>query len=119
VNGGNYGWNIREGAHCFGGGTSCSTAGLIDPIAEYGHSASRCSVTGGYVYRGNGIAPLFGQYVFGDFCTGEIWAITGPGVPMTLIADSKLSLSSFGEGNDGELYALGLDEGCVMRLVAR
>jgi glucose/arabinose dehydrogenase len=116
VSGGNYGWNIREGAHCFGGGTDCPTAGLIDPVAEYGHDAGRCSVTGGYVYRGSAIPALFGSYVFGDFCTGEIWSMSTGGGPMQLIASSGLLLSSFGEGNDGEIYAVGLREGCVLRL---
>lgn len=104
--GGNYGWNRREGAHCFGV-EACAAGGLIDPVAEYGHDEG-CSVTGGYVYRGKALPWLAGQYVFGDFCTGRIWRLDGQGRRHRL-ADSGLQLSSFAEGEDGELYALNLN----------
>src|SRR5262249_43257403 len=63
--GGNYGWPIREGAHCYNAST-CSTAGLTDPVAEYQHTGGPSAVIGGYVYRGSAIPELQGAYVFGD-----------------------------------------------------
>ena len=58
-----------EGAHCFAR-AGCATDGLTLPIAEYGHDLG-CSVTGGYVYRGEAIADLHGWYLFGDYCSGH------------------------------------------------
>jgi glucose/arabinose dehydrogenase len=104
VRGGNYGWAIREGAHCYGT-ERCRTKGLIDPVAEYGHSEG-CSVTGGYVYRGKAIPALQGAYLYGDFCSGRIWALCqGKGLSR-LLMNSGLNISSFAEGLDGELYVL-------------
>ena len=52
----NYGWNTREGMHCFGSDT-CPADGMVDPVAEYTHDEG-CSVTGGYVYRGAALPQL-------------------------------------------------------------
>jgi uncharacterized repeat protein (TIGR03806 family) len=111
VSGGNYGWRFREGAHCFNPSTGCPTDSggdaLLDPDAEYDHSLG-ASVTGGYVYRGAGIAALAGRYVFGDFISGRIFAHTpasGVRAPDALL-DSSLSISSFAEAEDGELYVV-------------
>lgn len=106
--GGNYGWNIMEGAHCFNPPTDCNTAGLRLPVAEYDRSGG-CSVTGGYVYRGRGVAGLAGRYVFGDYCSGRIWVLSeaGPGRwAMALLLESGMSISSFGEDEAGELYVV-------------
>lgn len=116
--GGNYGWNIREGAHCFNSDT-CDASGLIDPVVEYDHSQG-CSVTGGYVYRGTAIPALAGVYIYGDFCSGRIWGLFGDaeGHPRAeLLIDSDISITSFGEDQAGELYVLG-SEGQIFRLVA-
>jgi glucose/arabinose dehydrogenase len=116
--GGNYGWNIREGAHCFGSDT-CDASGLIDPIVEYDHSQG-CSVTGGYVYRGTAIPALVGVYIYGDFCSGRIWGLFSDeeGHPRAeLLIDSDISITSFSENQAGELYVLG-SEGQIFQLVA-
>ncbi len=63
---GNYGWNIREGAHCFEPASGCQTQDLIDPVAEYGHDLG-FSITGGHVYRGLQTTQVAGNYVFADF----------------------------------------------------
>jgi len=117
--GGNYGWRVFEGTSCTGNDPlSCSAPGFIGPIFEYGHTGGRCSVTGGYVYRGTrGTFPL-GTYVFGDFCTGEIFALRAAanGAPITLLLDTELSISSFGVDEEGEIYVVGLG-GSVFRIV--
>ena len=103
--GGNYGWVCFEGT--FKTIFPCgSEQNLQPPVAEYGRSVGT-AVTGGYVYRGTAIPTLFGRYVFGDFTSGRIWHIAGdtqPTVRVTDGFDSGLNISSFGEGNDGELY---------------
>ncbi len=125
VNGGNYGWVIREGAHCFDPlnpgevpPDTCPTAGLIDPIAEYDHSDG-LSIIGGYVYRGTSFPALLGKYIFGDFSqnfgpTGRLFYIDMDG-DRSQIFEFKLGANNdplglfvfgFGEGEGGELYAL-------------
>lgn len=111
--GGNYGWRVFEGNHCTNI-DPCDTSGLTFPIAEYAHSVGRCSVTGGYAYRGSRSTLPAGTYVFGDFCTGEIFALSGGG-PTLLMNTSRL-LPSFGEDEAGEIYVVDLG-GAVDRLV--
>ncbi|MBK9709842.1 MAG: PQQ-dependent sugar dehydrogenase [Kouleothrix sp.] len=113
----NYGWNIREATHCYQA-QSCQAEGLVDPIHEYSH-AEGCSVTGGYVYRGAAMPELQGIYLFGDYCSGTIWSLhqtAGQWEPRELL-QSKLSISSFGEDEAGELYVTDLGGG-LYRMVA-
>jgi len=114
--GGNYGWRVAEGNHCnptIGGG-SCSLSGFVQPIAEYVHSGGRCSITGGYVYRGTRQTLPFGTYVFADFCSGEVFTLAGGGP--SLLLNTGMSISSFGEDEAGELYIVALG-GTVHRLI--
>jgi glucose/arabinose dehydrogenase len=105
--GGNYGWRCFEGTR--NTGFACgSPANLQAPVAEYGRSVGT-TVTGGYVYRGTASPALVGRYVFGDFGSGRIWHIAADAAPtltMTSGFDSGLNISSFGEGNDGEIYVV-------------
>ena len=117
--GANYGWNIMEGTSCFRN-AGCSREGLEPPVAEYGRDGG-CSVTGGYVYRGSRLPSLSGAYLYGDFCTGNIWALRHDGgrvVEEALIADTDLQISSFAEGPDGEVYILSFT-GEIARLALR
>ena len=107
--GGNFGWNIMEGAHCYNA-ASCNQTGLILPVAEYDHSQG-FAVTGGYVYRGTDITFLQGQYLYADYSTGRIWALqqTGPTqYTSTELLDTALNIASFAEDHDGELYVINL-----------
>jgi hypothetical protein len=113
--GGNYGWRVREGFNCTSLDPAlCNASGFTDPITAYPHTGGRCSVTGGYVYRGSrGTLPA-GTYVYGDFCTGEIFRF--PGGPAEVLLDTGLGISSFGEDESGEIYVVGLNGGTVHRL---
>ena len=109
----NLGWNQMEGFETYEGGSE--PADHTRPILAYGHENDRCSVTGGSVYRGE-LLPLFnGVYLFGDFCSGEIFgAQTSPGGVIFRNLGLQLSrnvLSSFGTDEDGEMYVLSLDGG--------
>ena len=111
--GGNYGWRVLEGTSCTNlGPASCTAPGFTAPVAEYGHSAGRCSVTGGYVYRGSAIPLLRGGYVFGDYCSGEIWVVSAyasaPASKVRLL-DTSLLISSFGQIGGGELVVTDLN----------
>ncbi len=107
VRGGNYGWAIREGMHCYQA-LSCTGTGLIEPVAEYSH-LDGCSVTGGYVYRGTAVPALRGQYLYGDFCSGRIWSLdahaASPAAPVQRM-NSGLRISSFAEDRAGEVYVI-------------
>lgn len=106
----NYGWSTCEGAHLRGTMTPCANSTFVDPIAEYDHSQG-CSITGGYVYRGTSIASLNGVYFFGDFCTGTIWSLQQvPGdVPQVeVVINSGLSVASFAQSIDGEIYVVNI-----------
>ena len=114
----NYGWNVMEGAHCFSPRSDCDDAGLQLPLAEYSR-AGGCSVIGGYVYRGTGLPTLAGAYIYGDFCSGKIWGLWYDGRSVTnnlLLADSGLSVTSFGLDLAGNLYILSRDAG-IYRLI--
>ncbi len=111
--GGNYGWNIMEGDQCFSPPSDCDMTGLELPIATYGHPPADPtggrSITGGYVYRGSQFIDLDGLYFFGDYSTGRIWILeeTSPEVfTRTELLDTDLSISSFGEDEDGEIYVV-------------
>jgi len=102
----NYGWRLLEGTHCFNPESHCREGQtFVDPVTEYAHSSGRCSVTGGYVYRGQNLPDLVGTYIFGDFCSGEIWGYQEGRTRLLLTTD--LQISSFGEDREGELYVLG------------
>jgi glucose/arabinose dehydrogenase len=112
--GGNYGWKVLEGTRCTGNGTvSCAAPGFIPPIFEYIHSNGRCSITGGYVYRGTKGSLPFGSYIYGDYCTGEIFLLSGGA--QQLLLDTNSNISSFGEDEAGEIYVVGLG-GTVHRI---
>ena len=113
----NYGWRLLEGTHCFNPEANCrQVEHLVDPVTEYAHSSGRCSVTGGYVYRGQKIADLIGTYIFGDFCSGEIWGYREGDTRMLRATD--LHIASFGEDRNGELYVVGYG-GEIFRIVFR
>jgi glucose/arabinose dehydrogenase len=116
----NYGWRVLEGKTCFNPSSGCSTSGKTPPMAVYSHG-SGCSVTGGYVYRGLAYRGLVGGYLFGDFCSGRIWALRAHGPASqspVLMADTNLSISSFGEGPDGTIYVTDLGSGDIWAIVA-
>ncbi len=118
--GANLGWNLREGTHEFSGDRP---DGNVDPVFEYAHGGdpTGCSISGGYVYRGTAIPDLVGSYVFGDYCTARLWAVS--------IADAEVAfrdlghavpggnLAGFGVDPAGELVALSL-AGSVVRIEA-
>lgn len=117
--GGNFGWNLFEGNHVFEGSEN-QREGLIFPILEYQHGGGNCSVTGGYVYRGTQLPEWYGVYIFGDYCTGVIWgALPNPeGLwQAQQLYDLPVSLSSFGEDQNGELYLTAL-EGSIYKLTS-
>ncbi len=127
----NLGWPITEGLHCFKPDAGAveiydistsmpceGTEDFTEPITSYEH-AGKCAIVGGIVYRGTAIPWLYGTYLFGDFCSGQIWALDGDaetGWGMIEIADLDKPLSSFGTDANGEVLVLTFG-GPVLRLI--
>ncbi|MEO6001122.1 MAG: PQQ-dependent sugar dehydrogenase [Chitinophagaceae bacterium] len=117
--GGNYGWRLMEADECYKM-QHCDTTGLIKPIWSY-HQGGETgnSVTGGYVCRDKNLPDLLGKYIYGDYTTGNVWALTYVGkkaVKNELIAKITSGLSSFGEDSKNNLYLLAYGNGKVFKL---
>ena len=118
----NYGWNVMEGSICYPPGTAmCSTAGLTLPVVDYDHSASACSITGGYVYRGAAVPALQGTYFYADFCAGFVRSFRLVNEMATELTDWMAlrpggNITSFGEDAAGELYIM-TSQGGLYRIV--
>lgn len=114
----NFGWRLMEASACFDPAEGCDAAGLVLPVAAYGHDLG-CSITGGYVYRGAAVPGLAGTYLFADYCSGTIWGLAAADerpTPRVLI-ESGLSVASFGEDEAGELCIVDLAGGRLFRVV--
>jgi len=119
--GGNYGWRCLEGTRATGFGCGANSNPQA-PVAEYGHDLGS-SITGGFVYRGSLSPKLVGRYVFADFGSGRVWSVandTPPTQTMTSSTafESHLSISTFAEANDGELYLVDYGGGGLYYLTA-
>jgi glucose/arabinose dehydrogenase len=102
----NYGWDVYEGRAVFER-KALGPGKLVQPVAQYPHSQG-CSVTGGYVYRGSK-ASLRGRYVYGDYCSGNVWSFKlsrGKATGLRREAFRVENVTSFGEDVAGELYAV-------------
>jgi glucose/arabinose dehydrogenase len=110
----NYGWSAYEGYAPYKVSRLNHTGTLVRPVHVYSHVGGNCSVTGGYVYRGNGVPSARGRYFYGDYCSGTIWSFRISGGKATGNRRESThigSLSSFGQGANGTLYAVSLDGG--------
>jgi uncharacterized repeat protein (TIGR03806 family) len=108
VKGGNYGWSVTEGTHSFRPARPVGPTPVLKPVWEHEHSEAR-SITGGYVYRGKRFPELAGQYVYGDYETGKVWALGWDGRAVTShrqLVDTPYKLVAFGQDADGELVLL-------------
>ncbi len=116
----NFGWSTMEGHECFAG--ACEADGLRLPTAVYSHDDG-CSVTGGFVYRGQSIPALVGRYFYADYCAGWIrtfrLAANGTATdPQELAVESPGRITSFGQDSQGEIYVV-VESGTVFRIEAR
>ncbi len=113
----NYGWSCYEGFAVYSA-TRCNAAiTYMMPVTAYRHNPE-CSITGGYVYRGGQYAQLAGRYIFGDLCSGRIWAMqkVGNAWQSVDLIRAQFSISSFGEDESGALYVAAYGQGLVYRL---
>ena len=133
----NFGWRCLEGTRSTGlAGCDPNDPSLFGPILEYGHSESiaptfihGCAIVGGYVYRGAAIPCLTGNYIFADYCSGDIWTFKrSPSGPLVNIVNRTAELdppgtlaiqgvSGFGEDNQGELYICDQNGGEIYKII--
>jgi hypothetical protein len=109
-----------EGSVCHEPMQGCNQAGLVIPVVEYDHSGGACSITGGYVYRGNVVPALQGTYFYGDYCLGFVRSfrlVNGAATEQTdwPTLDPNENITSFGEDEAGELYIV-TQQGRVYRI---
>ena len=116
----NYGWNRLEGRHCFAPAQGCDDPAFTLPVTDYGHDQG-CTVIGGYVDRAATPSALSGGYLFGDYCSGRLWAIDPasdtPRDPV-VVGESHRNIAAFGEDQSGRLYAADISGGEILRVVA-
>jgi glucose/arabinose dehydrogenase len=113
----NYGWPMLEGTECMDP-AHCHDAGLVAPLATYGHDMN-CAVMGGYMYRGPSATALAGSYLFGDLCTGGVFALAGgsdTGWKRVELGFQPIKISSFGEDGAGDAYVVDLQGGTIYRI---
>ena len=114
--GGNHGWNLREGYHCFPPHEPCKPIATIDPIHEYGHDLGR-AITGGYVSLSPDLPALLNHYLFADFVSGRFWALNLSNHTASLIGRWSMLPSTFGRDQHGRIYVAGYLRGDVYRLM--
>jgi glucose/arabinose dehydrogenase len=116
----NYGWRCYEGDADFKTGGCQSKSNYAPPVHVYPNRFDvGCSVTGGYVYRGQSMPEFYGDYLYADFCTGKFWSLSevAGAYENTEIGDfENEDISSFGEDENGELYVAGLASGKIYKL---
>jgi len=118
----NYGWRCYEATNAYLTSGCGNVSEYTDPVVEISHGgfSGPCSITGGYVYRGVEYTDIYGKYIFADYCSGDIWAITNDGAggfTNEELADINNSAwSSFGEDSQGRLYIASLTQGRIYKL---
>lgn len=118
--GGNYGWRIREADAPYKNGEKAADP-LVDPIYEYTHDNGDVSVTGGVVYEGKAISAIANKYLFADYASGRVWALTPTSrtsATTQQLLDRAGTISAFGEDRAGEVYLCDHGEGRILKLIA-
>ena len=116
----NYGWSCYEGTLVYDS-SDCFSGPHQEPVFEYNHDllTGGFSITGGYVYRGEGSPALTGQYLFCDFLTGHYWGLSPDSAGAFSLTDygfKELLISTFGQSHDGQVFALRIDSGIVYQV---
>ena len=122
VKGGNYGWRVKEGRSAFKSSAKGDGNNAIGPVWEYTHDNGDVSITGGLVYRGPTNPALRGKYIYADFASGRVWALTTNGAKAAgnqEILARVGSISAFGEDQKNEMYLCDLGSGNILKLVTK
>jgi len=112
----NYGWRCYEGNDAFNTAGCAAASTMTFPVAVYDHSGGKCSITGGYVYRGNQYPSLQGKYFFADFCSQQIGTLDGNNAITWTTPFTGNSFSTFGEDNLKQLYVAAVNNGKIYKI---
>ncbi|HMQ48980.1 MAG TPA: PQQ-dependent sugar dehydrogenase [Saprospiraceae bacterium] len=119
----NYGWRCYEGFDTYNTNNCGGASGYVQPVHVYpSDGVQGCSITGGYVYRGENNPSMYGYYFYADYCTGRFWGLRPDGQGgwsnVELLNLANQEFSSFGEDAEGELYVAGIGSGNIYQVVA-
>jgi len=115
TSGGNFGWKIMEGKNRFNNSKDDTTK-LIPPVFEYKHTDGNCSITGGFVYYGKKVNPFLGHYIYGDYCSKNVWKLNTNNYQNSFVAVAPSSINAFGVDSKNELYML-CNDGIIYEFV--
>ncbi|MFP3832016.1 PQQ-dependent sugar dehydrogenase [Chryseobacterium sp. SIMBA_028] len=113
----NYGWRCYEGNTPYNTTVGCpSASSMTFPIAVYDHSGGKCSITGGYVYRGTQYPSLQGKYFFADYCSTQIGILNPDNSIVWTTPYSGNNFSTFGQSSQKELYVAAVNSGKIFKI---
>lgn len=112
----NYGWRCYEGNTAYNTNGCASSSTMTFPISVYDHSGGKCSITGGYVYRGSLYPSLQGKYFFADYCSNQIGMLSSDNSITWTTAYPGNGFSSFGQDNQKGLYVAGVNSGKIYKI---
>lgn len=112
----NYGWRCYEGNNAYNTSGCAAQSTMTFPVAAYDHSGGKCSITGGYVYKGSLYPALQGKYIFADYCSTQIGILNSDDSITWTPAFSGNNFSTFGINNQNELFAAAVNNGKIFRI---
>ncbi|WP_428068103.1 PQQ-dependent sugar dehydrogenase [Chryseobacterium gambrini] len=112
----NYGWRCYEGNNTYNTAGCTAQSTMTFPVAAYDHSGGKCSITGGYVYRGTQFPALQGRYFFADYCSTQIGSLNSDDSITWTPAFSGNNFSTFGVNNQNELFVAAVNSGKIFRI---
>lgn len=112
----NYGWRCYEGNNAYNTIGCAAQSTMTFPVAAYDHSGGKCSITGGYVYRGTQFPALQGRYFFADYCSTQIGSLNSDDSITWTSAFSGNNFSTFGVNNQNELFVAAVTSGKIFRI---
>ncbi|WP_172277835.1 PQQ-dependent sugar dehydrogenase [Chryseobacterium sp. LAM-KRS1] len=114
----NYGWRCYEGNTAYNTGGCAAASTMTFPVAVYDHSGGKCSITGGYVYRGTLYTALQGKYFFADYCSNQIGMLSSDNSITWTTSYSGNGFSTFGQDNQNGLYVAGVNSGKIYKITS-
>lgn len=112
----NYGWRCYEGNNEYNITGCASAATMTFPVAVYNHTGGKCSITGGYVYRGSLYPALSGKYLFADYCSTQIGIMSTDNSIVWTTAFTGNNFATFGEDASKELYIAAVNNGKLFKI---
>lgn len=112
----NYGWRCYEGNNAYNTTGCAAQSTMTFPVAAYDHSGGKCSITGGYVYRGTQYPALQGRYFFADYCSTQIGSLNPDDSITWSAASTGNNFSTFGVNNQNELFVAAVNSGKIFRV---